>query len=108
MISDDGTVIAGFAENDPVDRWPAVWRQDGSGFLLPGTVPDAPGEVLAVSADGRVVAGTWNLEAFYWTEDEGVVSIGRLPTSFGGDTAYANAPSSYRMLSATPSIFGSQ
>lgn len=91
VISDDGTVIAGFAENDLVDRWPAVWRADGTGFLLPGTVPDAPGEVLSISADGRVVGGTWNLEAFLWSEADGVVSLGRLPTSFGGDTAYANA-----------------
>lgn len=91
VISDDGMVIAGFAENDPVDRWPAVWRADGTGFLLPGTVPDAPGEVLSISADGRVVGGTWNLEAFVWSEEDGVVSLGRLPSAFGADAAYANA-----------------
>lgn len=90
-IADDGSLLGGFAETDMVDRWPAIWHADGTGMLLPGTVLDAPGEVLAVSADGSMVAGTWNLEAFVWTESGGVVSLGVLPGSLGGDAAYANA-----------------
>ncbi len=91
VISDDGRVAAGFAQTEMVDRWPAVWRSNGSGLLLPGSPPDAPGEVLAISSDGSVVAGTQNLEAFIWTEAGGMVVIGRLPDAFGADTAYPNA-----------------
>lgn len=91
VISDDGTVIAGFAETDMVDRWPAVWHADGSGVLLPGTILDAPGEVLSISADGSVLAGIWNLEGFRWTQADGVVSLGTLPGSLGGDSTYPNA-----------------
>lgn len=91
VISDDGRIAAGFAQTDMVDRWPAVWAEDGTGILLPGTPADAPGEVLAISAQGDVVAGTQNLEGFTWSEADGYVVIGRLPTAFGADTAYPNA-----------------
>jgi len=91
VISDDGLVIAGFAQTEMVDRWPPVWAADGSGVLLPGSPPDAPGEVLSISTDGAVVAGTQNLEAFTWSEADGLVVIGRLPEAFGADTAYPNA-----------------
>lgn len=88
-ISDDGTRIGGFAQREFVDRWPALWRPDGSGFLLPEGefTPDSPGEVLSVNADGSMAAGIWNLEGFYWTEAEGVVRLGTIP---GGQT-YPNA-----------------
>lgn len=81
VISDDGSVVAGWAQTDLVDRWPAIWNPDGSGFQLPGgTFPaDAPGEVLSISADGKTVAGVWNLEGFYWTVGTGVVNLGQLP-----------------------------
>lgn len=57
VISDDGSVIAGFAQNGPVDRSPAIWLADGSGFMLDPTNQDAPGEVLSISTDGSVAAG---------------------------------------------------
>lgn len=91
VISDDGSVIAGFAQTDTVDRWPAVWRADGTGMLLPGSAPDAPGEVLSISADGSVLAGVWNQEGFVWTQAGGVVSMGLLPGGLGGDATYPNA-----------------
>jgi hypothetical protein len=91
VISDDGSVIAGFAQTELVDRWPAIWRSNGTALLLPGDVPDAPGEVLAISADGSMVAGIWNLSGFLWTEAHGVVSLGMLPTGLGGDSTYPNA-----------------
>lgn len=91
VVSDDGLVIAGFAQTEMTDRWPAVWMADGTGILLPGTPVDAPGEILSISADGSVVAGTQNFEGFTWSEADGYVVIGRLPTSFGADTAYPNA-----------------
>ncbi len=94
VISDEGSVVAGWAQTDIVDRWPAIWNPDGTGFLLPGGVftNDSPGEVLSISADGKTVAGTWNLEAFYWTQGTGVVNLGQLPGdgSFTGGV-YPNA-----------------
>jgi len=68
--------MAGWAQTSVVDRWPAVWRSDGTGFLLPGTALDVPGEVLSISADGKMVAGTWGFDAFYWTEGTGIVNGG--------------------------------
>lgn len=91
VVSDDGHVAAGFAQTDMVDRWPALWRDDGTSLMLPGTQLDAPGEVLSISADGSVLAGVWNLEGFVWTEAGGVVSLGALPGSLGGDTTSPNA-----------------
>lgn len=92
VVADDGGMVAGFAQTDMVDRWPAFWRPDGTGELLTGNSPDAPGEVLSISADGQVLAGTWGGEAFYWTEAGGTVLLGLLP---GGDPffdpLYANA-----------------
>ena len=79
VISDDGTIAAGWAQTSTVDRWPAIWLADGSGFMLSGLSEDAPAEVLSITGDGRVVAGTWGLDAFYWTEATGMVDIGQLP-----------------------------
>ena len=92
-ISDDGSTVAGFAQTELVDRWPAIWRANGDAFLLPGGVfpSDAPGEVLSVSADGTRVAGIWNLEGFTWTEAEGVVPLGLLPGALPGGQTFPNA-----------------
>lgn len=94
VVSDDGRIAAGFAEKVPVDRWPAVWRVDGTGMLLPlpsNGREDAPGEVLSITSDGRVVAGTWNGDGFYWSMKEGTVNIGKCPTSLPSDPTYPNA-----------------
>jgi len=92
VVSDDGSTAAGWAQTSLVDRSPAIWKADGSGVMLTGFTPDAPGEVLSISADGKVVAGTWADSAFYWTTGTGVVNIGKLPDDAGfvGGT-YANA-----------------
>lgn len=92
-ISDDGSLMGGFAQTDLVDRWPAVWKADGTGLMLPGTQPDTPGEVLSISADGNMVAGTWGSNAFYWTEATGTVDMGQLPGSDPFDPQYPNAVS---------------
>lgn len=92
VVSDDGTVAAGWAQTSLVDRSPAIWKADGTGTLLTGLAPDAPGEVLSISADGKLVAGTWGGDGFYWTAATGTVNIGKLPDadpSFGD--AFPNA-----------------
>jgi|GEM_PF-4993392 len=57
VLSDDGRFAAGFAENLAVDRSPAFWRADGSGFLLDPDQVDAPGEILTLSPDVLAEAG---------------------------------------------------
>jgi hypothetical protein len=103
VVSDDGNVAAGFAQTALVDRWPAIWKADGTGFLLPqGEFPiDAPGEVLSISEDGGMVAGVWNLQGFYWTQADGIVQLGSLSEE-GGSTTYPNAIAASGKL-----IFGS-
>lgn len=92
VVSDDGTVAAGFAQTTLVDRWPAVWNEDGSGFLLTGPVTDdTPGEILSISADGSVVAGIWGFDAFLWTEAGGHVDLGKVPNALPSDPCYPNA-----------------
>jgi hypothetical protein len=94
VIADDGGIVAGWAQTDVVDRWPAWWRTDGTGELLTGNAPDQPGEVLSISRDGRVLAGTWGGQAFYWTQAGGTVLMGQLPGADPFfDAAYANAVS---------------
>ncbi len=93
VVSDDGSVAAGFAENDVLDRTPAIWNADGSGFLLDENDMDAPGEVLSISADGTVVAGIWGNAAFRWTEQDGRVDLGIVPTALPGDPTFPNAMS---------------
>ena len=91
VVSDDGSVAAGFASNDPLDRSPAVWRPDGSGFLLDPTNVDVPGEVLSVSADGSFLAGIWGTDGFLWTEQGGRVDLGKPAVSLPTDPCYPNA-----------------
>jgi uncharacterized membrane protein len=95
VVSKNGKVAAGFAQTAIVDRWPAVWSvADHSGELLVAgeTYPsDAPGEVLAVSADGVFVGGTWNQRGFLWSKLGGLVDIGGLPELLPGEPTYVNA-----------------
>jgi hypothetical protein len=80
-IADNGSLIGGWAETPLVGRYPAIWYPSGAGVLLPsGTfTDDSPGEVLAVSADGSVVAGDWGWDGFYWSAADGVVNLGARP-----------------------------
>jgi len=92
-ISDDGSLVGGFAQTAIVDRWPAIWRENGDAFLLPAAVftSDSPGEILSVSADGSRVAGIWNLEGFTWTTFGGVQKLGFLPGGSAGGQTFPNA-----------------
>jgi hypothetical protein len=91
VISDDGSTIAGWAANGPVDRSPAIWRRDGTGFLLDPNDMDAPGEILSISPNGQVVAGIWSLEGFRFSEAGGREPLGRLPDTLPFDGVYPNA-----------------
>jgi hypothetical protein len=91
VISDDGRVAAGFAENGILDRSAAVWTDDGTGFLLDADGQDAPSEVLSISADGSVLAGNFGYDGFRWTEDDGLVILPRLETALPNDPVFPNA-----------------
>lgn len=93
VVSDDGKVAAGFAENMAIDRTPAIWDASGHGVLLDPTDQDTPGEVLSISADGARVAGVWGNEGFTWTTAGGRVAIPRLDISLPSDPVYPNAMS---------------
>ncbi len=105
-VSNDGSVVVGWS--GPASgiteaiRWTASGGMEGLGDL-PGGIPGTnEGEInslaSAVSADGSVVVGTGNMdywdlllgghqqdsikEAFYWTNETGMVGLGNLA---GGD-----------------------
>ena len=93
VISRDGRIIAGFAANGGADRTPAMWDANNHGALLDPTNIETPGEVLAIDADGGVLAGTLGNQAFAWTAAGGFVM---LPVFDGADPAassFANATS---------------
>ncbi len=90
VVSDDGMVVAGFAQNGAIDRAAAVWQADGTGVLL---APDEewPQEVLSISADGQMVAGTRGYDGFYWTEADGMTSLGQPAEAKGPANTFPNA-----------------
>jgi hypothetical protein len=91
VVSDDGSVIAGFAQNGPIDRSPAVWAADGTGFLLDPAQMDTPGEILSISPDGDLLGGLWAFDGFVWTSAGGTVFLPRLDISLPTDPVYPNA-----------------
>lgn len=95
VVSDDGSIAAGFAQTALVDRWPAVWNTaSATGYLLTTDVfpSDAPGEVLAISNDGTVAAGIWNNEAFIATlgAPASVTKLDPLPGVLPGEASRVN------------------
>lgn len=106
-IADDGSLSGGWASTELAGRFPALWRQDGTGFLLEGLPPENGGEVMAISADGSMAAGYWGGDAFYWTQATGAVSIGYLESedSFGGAIANAIAADNRLIFGVSGSPF---
>ncbi|APR87428.1 hypothetical protein A7982_12777 [Minicystis rosea] len=91
VVSDDGQVAAGFAMNGNLDRSPAVWNADGTGFLLDPNKMDAPGEIISISADGKTLGGVWGQSGFLWTKDGGTVMLDRPPGNEATDSLYPNS-----------------
>jgi uncharacterized membrane protein len=89
VISDDGTIIAGWAAGNVASRSPAIWTSDSSGVYID---PDAQGEIYAINDDGTIVAGRYYdqtmtsgyLEPFIWTASQGVQILPTLPSYPGG------------------------
>lgn len=86
-ISDDGSMVVGFAEAPFGNRRPAFWTDDVTGPQVITADPAIPGELLGVNSDGTAACGTMNNEAMYWDPVNGIVPIGALPGEFNGSTA---------------------
>jgi len=91
VVSDDGTVVAGFAEYGMTDRSPAMWSADGTGTLLDENNTEIPGEVLSISADGATLAGISGNDGFVWTRGTGMAQIRRFDAALPTDPVYPNA-----------------
>ena len=73
-ISDDGSTVVGFSAGPGISI-PFRWRSDiGMQSLGPGI-----GTALAASADGSVIVGDVNAQAFRWSEATGIQLLGVLP-----------------------------
>lgn len=70
-ISDDGTLIGGFAQGNS-GRTPAVWYADGTGDIWD---IDQPGEVYEIDGYGTAVVGTWGGDAFFGPPAGAVTTI---------------------------------
>lgn len=106
-IAADGSLIGGWASTEATGRFPALWRADGTGFLVEGVPADVGGEVMAISTDGSMAAGYMGGDAFYWTPAGGLVNIGFLPSDdmFGGAVANAIAASNRLIFGVSGSPF---
>jgi len=82
VVSADGQLAGGFAQGS-FSRTPAIWHADGSGELL-DPAGDALGEVHGISDDGTILLGSWNGDAFYRTEAEGIVTFETIFASWVG------------------------
>lgn len=91
VVSDDGKVVGGFAQNGNVDRAPARWTADGAGALLAPSVTDTPGEVLSIDATGATLAGILGADGFVWTAAGGMQTLPRLDAALPTDPVYPNA-----------------
>ena len=52
---------------------------------------DWPGEILAISTDGKVVTGTHANDGFYWSEADGMKTLGGISGQPEMQAAYPNA-----------------
>lgn len=90
VVSDDGSVVAGFAMTSIVDRAPAKWKADGTGEILPRMYEDGPGEVLSINANGAVLAGIDANDGVVWAGGTRIV-LPRFDTLLPSDPVYPNA-----------------
>jgi hypothetical protein len=91
VVSDDGRIAAGFAQNGNLDRSAAIWGADGHGFLLDPAAADAPSEILSIDADGGIAAGIEGYDGFVWTQAAGKTPLVRFDAALPSDPVYPNA-----------------
>jgi probable HAF family extracellular repeat protein len=76
-VSDDGSVIVGRSTSASGHEYEAFRWTAGDGMMPLGGLPGLPvfSSAEAVSADGSVVVGWSQSEAFRWTPEEGMVGL---------------------------------
>ena len=83
-ISGNGEVIFGWVSSDMGYWRPIIWKDDAY-TLIAGE--NAEGEVMCASNEGTYVAGKRDNNAFFWSEEGGMVSFGSFddyPTIYNG------------------------
>lgn len=71
-VSGNGEVVYGWSSSDIGEWLPTIWYDDTYSILA-----NEDGEVLSSSADGTIFGGHFSSgTAYYWTENEGIVSFG--------------------------------
>ncbi|QOW11319.1 T9SS type A sorting domain-containing protein [Kaistella flava (ex Peng et al. 2021)] len=75
-ISDDGTVIVGWQDDDYGDRFAVYWKDNVQSFIQKEN-SSFTGEGQAVTPDGNTIVGTSEEEegAFVWNAADGYISI---------------------------------
>lgn len=71
-ISRNGAVIFGWATSNFGYWSPVIWQNDTANLIA----GDVSGEVMCASPNGTYVAGKMDDNAFYWSEETGVVNFG--------------------------------
>lgn len=81
--SADGSILVGLSRNqsnqEQAIRWTASGEMQGLGFLSGGNRSSAS----AISGDGRIIVGTSDSRAFFWTESEGMQPLREDPQLSG-------------------------
>lgn len=109
-LSDDGTTVGGFFENNACGRRNAIWVNGGPVEFPMGE--ESCGEVLGVSSDGQMLCGKAPgplglQEAYYYDTTVGYVHIGTLPTDeFNGSYAAGVADNSWTVGQNSDAWFG--
>lgn len=85
-VSGDGSVVVYSERTSTYPHYEAVAWTEGTGIVKLGTLPGGDSSrAEAVSGDGSVVVGistsAFGLEAFHWTQAEGMLGLGDLQTN---------------------------
>ena len=87
-VSDDGRIIAGQVERGSRMRQVFRWTEETGAVLIDESADSNSSTwVQGISGDGSTIVG-WMLrdgiiQPFRWTQEEGIVGLGRLPEEFG-------------------------
>ena len=85
-ISDDGTIVVGWQDNDYGDRLGVYWK-NGVQVHLQDNEGNPTGEAVAVTPDGKTIIGFTEETPFIWNETDGYTKILHPDPDFAGGAA---------------------